>query len=88
MSTYKVDDISKILDVNEETVRRWIRADKLHATKKSKRQGYIVEGSDFEEFLNNHPKYRKKYGKHRVRVHIRRATKAFKSPEFLEMFIK
>lgn len=57
---YDVDDISKMLMVNKETVRRWLRTGKLRGVKKSKKQGYIVTDTMLNEFLKKHPKYAKR----------------------------
>lgn len=42
-------EISKKLKVSEETVRRWIRKEDLHATQEGK--SYLVEEDDLEEFI-------------------------------------
>lgn len=56
---YNVDDISELLCVNKETVRRWLRSGELSGIKKSKKQGYIITEAYLEEFLDVHPKYKK-----------------------------
>lgn len=56
---YDVDDISELLCVNKETVRRWLRSGKLRGIKKSKKQGYIITEASLDEFLKTHPKYKK-----------------------------
>ena len=56
---YTVKDISQCLIVSEEQVRRWCRNGKLKNVIYSKKEGYIIEGLDFIEFLDNHPKYKK-----------------------------
>jgi excisionase family DNA binding protein len=45
----KVEDIAKELDVEQETVREWIRAKKLAAYKIGRE--YRIERSDYEAFL-------------------------------------
>lgn len=57
--TYNVDDISELLCVNKETVRRWLRSGELSGIKKSKKQGYIITETSLDKFLNTHPKYKK-----------------------------
>ena len=56
---YTVKDISQCLIVSEEQVRRWCRSGKLKNVIYSKKEGYIIEGLDFIEFLDNYPKYKK-----------------------------
>ena len=55
---YNVYEISKMLNVSEETVRRWIRNGKLKSECKSKKQGNVIKRNDLEDFLNNNPKYK------------------------------
>lgn len=52
-----VVDISTLLSVNEETVRRWIRNDILTANKNLGRYGSSVKKIDFIDFLNKNPKF-------------------------------
>jgi predicted site-specific integrase-resolvase len=81
MNTYTVANISTILGVTEETVRRWLRSDKLHGTINSKKQGYIVEDSDLKEFVQNKSKYLKAYRNHKFKKIITTALTALKNPE-------
>lgn len=55
--TYKVNEIASLLGTNEETVRRWIRIDKLHASQQSKKTGNIISDDDLRTFLEDYPKY-------------------------------
>ena len=48
---YFVEDIANILEVNSETVRRWIRSGKLKAKAESKRSGYRIVHEDLKEFV-------------------------------------
>ena len=57
MKTYSVKDISRLLNTNDETVRRWIRTGKLLATSNSKKQGNIVTVDEFNRFVKSSPKY-------------------------------
>lgn len=57
MADYTVKQISELLDVDSETVRRWIRAQKLKGTKNSKKTGFVVSESELKRFLNSIPKY-------------------------------
>lgn len=58
MSTYNVQEISKLLHVNEETVRRWIRKGDLKAEQSSKKKGNIVNDYELYRFINDKPKYK------------------------------
>lgn len=53
MKYFTVKDISSILSVNEETVRRWIREDKLYAERGSGRQGSKISEESLKRFLKN-----------------------------------
>lgn len=59
MKTYSVEAIALLLNVNNETVRRWVRSGKLKASMTSKKSGYIIEERDLNEFLNNAKRNRK-----------------------------
>lgn len=68
MSMYNTKELSELLDVNEETVRRWIRSGKLKAERSSKKQGNIVHEKDLFDFVSDKPKYKKMI---RAKVHQR-----------------
>lgn len=51
MEIFNVKDVAELLSVNEETVRRWIREDKLKAERGSGRQGSKVSSEYLREFL-------------------------------------
>lgn len=56
--TYSVKDIADLLLIDSETVRKWIREKKINAIKQgSRKDGYLITGSDFLNFLNFNPKY-------------------------------
>lgn len=57
MNDYSVKQISELLNVDVETVRRWIRTDKLKGTKNSKKTGFVVSELELKRFLNSIPKY-------------------------------
>lgn len=60
MSNYiTVKEISKRLNVNPETVRRWIREGKLESTQDSRKKGNFIKESDFLAFCDTHRKYYK-----------------------------
>ena len=62
MKTYNVAEIAKLLNVNKETVRRWIRCGQLKSTMKSKRYGNVIDELDLFEFVQTKPKYRNMVG--------------------------
>ena len=62
MKTYSVAEIAKLLNVNKETVRRWIRSGQLKSTKKSKKDGNVIDELDLFEFVQTKPKYRNMVG--------------------------
>ena len=57
MKIYTVKDVAFNLKVNEETVRRWIRSEKLVAIWDSKKEGCVIEEFNLIAFLSKHPKY-------------------------------
>ena len=59
MRTYKVMEIAELLNVNEETVRRWIRSEGLKARRTSNKTGNVINEQDLIEFVRTKPKYRK-----------------------------
>ena len=52
-----INEVSELLSVNAETVRRWIRTGKLKAQCESKKSGYVIFEKDLNEFLEKRPKY-------------------------------
>ena len=52
-----VSDIAGRLGVDSYTVRRWIKAGKLKATKESNRRGYKIKTEDYMRFLDRNPRY-------------------------------
>lgn len=63
MKTYTAKQVSVILDVDVQTIRRWARTGKLHATIHSKKEGYVITGLDLKEFAHNNPAYLRQYRK-------------------------
>ena len=57
MKTYSVKQIAEMLSTNPETVRRWIRDDKLKAVQVSRKDGNIVTATELERFIKATPKY-------------------------------
>lgn len=73
---YTVKQISDLLDVNPETVRRWIRQGKLKSTQQSKKNGNIISENQLNTFLISHPKYSQiKPAKVKVKVIIHGKSK-------------
>lgn len=57
MKKYTVTEIAKMLDVNKETVRRWVRSGQLVADMHSKKAGIVVSEHNLYEFMAVNPKY-------------------------------
>ena len=56
MVMYSVADVSKMLNVNEETIRRWIRDGKLNAIRAVGRGGNTIFLEDVVNFANKPPR--------------------------------
>ena len=56
MKTYNVAEISEMLSVDPETVRRWIRSGKLEAELTSRKEGNLVTEENLHKFLENNRK--------------------------------
>lgn len=54
---YTVIQVAALLNINPETVRRWIREEKLHAEQTSKKEGNLISEVDLMKFLYRYPKY-------------------------------
>lgn len=57
MKTYSVKEVAKMLNTSEETVRRWIRDNKIKAPMNSRKGGHIITESVLREFAKTSPKY-------------------------------
>ncbi len=57
MKTYSVKQIAEMLGTNPETVRRWIRDDKLKAVQVSRKDGNVVTEAELGRFIKATPKY-------------------------------
>lgn len=57
MKTYSVKQIAEMLSTNPETVRRWIRDEKIKAVQVSRKGGNIVTEAELERFIKATPKY-------------------------------
>ena len=60
MAGYTVKQIAEMLGTNQETVRRWIRDNKLHAVQTSRKDGNVVAEEEFQRFIRESPKYASK----------------------------
>ena len=54
--TYSVFNVSQMLNVNEETIRRWIRDDTLPAKRAVGRSGHSIRLADIVSFANKPPR--------------------------------
>ncbi len=59
MKTYTVKEIAQQLGTSEETVRRWIRTNRMKPVgeKSSNKSGFTISQESLNEFLENTPKY-------------------------------
>lgn len=57
MKKFTVKEISELLDINPETVRRWIRSGKLSADQTSRKDGNFITEEALKTFLEHAPKY-------------------------------
>lgn len=57
MHFYSVLEVSRMLDVHAETVRRWIREGKLHSLQGSGRHGYRVTDEHLRAFIAENPSF-------------------------------
>lgn len=57
MKYYTVSTIAKMLCVNPETVRRWVRNGELISVKSPRKTGNKISEFALEEFIRNHLKY-------------------------------
>ena len=61
MITYTTRQVSVILDVDAQTIRKWAREGKLKATIRSKKEGYVFRKLSLDEFVYNNPAYATRY---------------------------
>jgi len=54
---YTVKEVSELLSIDQETVRRWIRNGKLSASIDSKKSGNRISQDALNKFLQSAPKY-------------------------------
>ena len=58
MKKYNTMEIASLLNVNTETVRRWVRSGRLKSTRTSKKNGNLIDERDLLEFIKEKPKYK------------------------------
>lgn len=65
MSLYSTKHIADLLGVNKVTVCRWARDGRIKASQYStKHEGWYFSEESFKEFLEDHPKYKKRLETH------------------------
>ncbi len=57
MKSFNIYQVSQMLNMNQETIRRWIRSGSLKACLSSRKNGYEIEPKALADFLREHPKY-------------------------------
>ena len=62
MKTYSVKQVAEMLNVNEETVRRWIRSGRLNAIQQARRSGSVITEEGLKSFLESTPRYARSTG--------------------------
>lgn len=60
MTVYNTVEIAKLLEINSETVRRWIRSGDLKAARSANKYGSLVAEDDLRKFVADKPKYKHK----------------------------
>ncbi len=89
MIMYNARQVSVILDVDVQTVRKWAREKKLKATIRSKKEGYVITRLDLEEFVSSNPTYYQRFKKWTMFEFMTRANNYLLShPELLAQQIE
>ena len=57
MEVYTVKQVADMLQINPETIRRWIRQKKLVAIQDSRKDGNVITQDSLNAFLKSMPKY-------------------------------
>lgn len=57
MEVYTVKQVADMLQINPETIRRWIRQKKLIAIQDSRKDGNVITQDSLNNFLRSMPKY-------------------------------
>ena len=60
MTVYNTVEIAKLLEINSETVRRWIRSGELKASRSANKYGSLIVEDDLRKFVMDKPKYKLK----------------------------
>lgn len=75
-SVYSVKEVADFLEVDEETVRRWIRSGRLEAElDHGKKGGYKIKRSHLMTFMSINTKYRKFYNDYNCTDESQTSTK-------------
>ena len=62
IKVYNVSDVAKMLFLNEETIRKMIKQNRLNAISQgAKKSGYLILGSQLQDFLDKNEKYQERY---------------------------
>ncbi len=61
MTSFKVQQIAEMLGTHPETVRRWIRANKLNTVRVAQKAGKVVTEEEIQRFLNTVPRYKARF---------------------------
>ena len=62
IKVYTISDVAKLLMVNDEAVRKWIKSKELVGKYTgAKKTGNLIFDDDLQEFIDKHPKYRRRY---------------------------
>jgi len=75
MKLYTVTEVAEMLNVNPETVRRWIRNDGLRATLSSRKEGSRISEDDLQRFLDSSPR-------------LSKLATIFRGRQFVDEFLK
>lgn len=70
-----VREVAALLEVNNETVRRWIRTGKIKAEKDSNKEGNHICYNAFMDFLDENPKYSAIYYAKKRNLHIKSSNR-------------
>ena len=72
---YTVKQVAEMLDVDEETVRRWIRNGEMDASSTGRKEGYKISLLDLNKFYDSHPKYSKEADIKCIKIEIQQTYK-------------
>lgn len=75
---YTVKQVAEKLNVDEETVRRWIRNGEMNAVSTSRKGGYKISLLDLNDFYDSHPKYAKEVDIKCIKIEIQQTYEEIK----------